>query len=424
MPQVKEPLLRRLVKKALHEAELTAGPENTTFNIKVDLGNPQSETKLGLRIQLRPKEGFLEPDKKGELEATIMTKMNNSLEQFNIQISKDTDVPDPEVMGFFIPLPQLKNMIVSALKGPGASQTDTIDEPSIGGLSKTPSPLTQPPAEDEEITEQEDPLDRASRLAKEPIDKWKTGLSLKRSGYSDETGGELPIEELFEKITIVKELLVDIFKDIYKSDYGFRDYYVKNEDQITRTQAIISMIHGDLEDRLEDEEPVGPDSGIEELKKVIKKLVKEHDDWPVSNIKDDAGTWETGAKDFEKWADEGGDRGKGLDDADKIIKDWREKLYRGYNDTELETFSMRMAEHFEDYCPKESVSSKFTEPLSEKTKLNEMLVRELKQISRVVIKEDFYNFINAGQNVLRTLEENGMEKGKKYLEYLVRHNIM
>ena len=117
MPQVKEPLLKRLIKKAINEAESSFGPDNTKFKIGVDVGNPQSETKLGLRIKLRPSEGFLEPDKKGELEAAIMKKMNNSLEQFDIQISKDTDVPDPEVMGFFIPLPQLKNMIVKSLGG-------------------------------------------------------------------------------------------------------------------------------------------------------------------------------------------------------------------------------------------------------------------------------------------------------------------
>ena len=34
MPQVKEPLITRLVKEALAEAELTAGPDNTKFNIK------------------------------------------------------------------------------------------------------------------------------------------------------------------------------------------------------------------------------------------------------------------------------------------------------------------------------------------------------------------------------------------------------
>jgi len=56
--------------------------------------------------------------------------------------------------------------------------------------------------------------------------------------------------------------------------------------------------------------------------------------------------------------------------------------------------------------------------------INEILVRELKQISNVVIKEDFYGFINAGNNIIRTLEENGIERPKKYLEYLTKHNIM
>ena len=32
--------------------------------------------------------------------------------------------------------------------------------------------------------------------------------------------------------------------------------------------------------------------------------------------------------------------------------------------------------------------------------------------------------INAGNNIIRTLEENGIERPKKYLEYLTKHNIM
>tara|TARA_Y100001972_G_scaffold3907_1_gene4396 strand:+ start:303 stop:929 length:627 start_codon:yes stop_codon:yes gene_type:complete len=131
MPQVKESLLTKLVKKAINEVELTAGSDNTKFNIKVLVSNPQSETKLGIRIQLKPKIGFIEPDKKGELEAAIMKKFNNSLEQFNIQISKDTDVPDPEILGFFIPLPQLKNMIISALGISTEDSEDTVTKPPI-----------------------------------------------------------------------------------------------------------------------------------------------------------------------------------------------------------------------------------------------------------------------------------------------------
>ena len=216
---MKEPLIRTLIKEALKEAELSIGKDNTNFGIRVDLGNPQSETKRGIRIKLIPRGVMLDPGKRGELESAIMTKFNEALKQFNLQISVDTDVPDPEIIGFFIPLDQLKNMIVSAIKGPSETSSPSTNN------SKPPSAPPKPPTP----------------------------------------------------------------KDI-------------------------------------DAPP--DDKGIDEIKKIIK------------------------------------------------------------------------------------------------TQLNEMRVRDLNEISKVVIKEDFYGFINAGNNVLRTLEENGISSGKKYLSYLVKHNIM
>ena len=54
------------------------------------------------------------------------------------------------------------------------------------------------------------------------------------------------------------------------------------------------------------------------------------------------------------------------------------------------------------------------------------LYKRFNEISKVIVKEDFYAFINAGNNVLRSLEENGrsVNEAKKYLGYLVKHNIM
>jgi len=229
-------------------------------------------------------------------------------------------------MGLFIPLPQLKNMIVSAIGG------NTESEPPIKPSPRPPAakPPTDIQKDKEDLEEQEDPLDRAARLAKEPLPGMSkmTGLGMKRSQYGEEEGGELTLEELFEKLGTAYDLLVDVFKDIYKSDYKFKTYYENNEDEITRTMGAIAMMKDDVEDRIEAKEPVGPDKGIEELKKVIK------------------------------------------------------------------------------------------------TQLNEMRVRDLNEISKVVVREDFYNFINAGNNVLRTLEEKGIPNGKKYLGYLVKHNIM
>ena len=196
--------------KKIKEADISVGENNTIFNLKVDVSNKQSETKLGIRIQLEPKEGFLEPEIKDSLEIAITKRLNNALEQFDMQVSKDTDVPDPTVIGFFIPLSQIKNMIVKSLGG-----------------DKKPQSATPPP-------------------------------------------------------------------------------------------------------RLPTAAPLPPTSSV-------------------------------------------------VDDVEEMINE------------EL---------------------------------IKEMRVRELKEISKTVRKEDFYEFINKGQNIIRTLEEAGIDNGKKYLEYLVKHNIM
>ena len=201
-------------KTKVKEAEVTAGESNTNFNLKVDVSNKQSETKLGIRIQLEPKEGFLEPDLKDKLEIAVSKKLNNALEQFDMQVSKDTDVPDPTVIGFFIPLSQIKNMIVKSLGG-GKSTEPT--EPTT-----TSPPLSTP------------------------------------------------------------------------------------------------------------KPPLSPSSSV-------------------------------------------------IDDVEEMINE------------EI---------------------------------IEEMRVRDLKEISKVVVKDDFYEFINKGNNILRTLEEQGIPNGKKYLEYLVKHNII
>ena len=54
-----------------------------------------------------------------------------------------------------------------------------------------------------------------------------------------------------------------------------------------------------------------------------------------------------------------------------------------------------------------------------------MRQRTLNEISGIVLKEDYYGYINAGNNMLRSLEGRfEMRESKKYLEYLVKNNIM
>tara|TARA_R100001015_G_C4566509_1_gene125335 strand:+ start:91 stop:693 length:603 start_codon:yes stop_codon:yes gene_type:complete len=195
--------IKKLIRKELNEATIDAG--GSKFNLRT--GVNKNPTKLGIKIQFEPKGGMLDTDVKNKLEVALQEKLNVSLQEYDIQVSKDTDVPRPEVIGFFIPLSQIKNLIVKSLTG------------------SAPAPDVQAP---------------------EP------------EGETSPEGGE--DEEINEMIN----------------------------------EALIS----------------------------------------------------------------------------------------------------------------------------------EMRVRDLNEISKVVVKEDFYTFINAGNNILRTMEERGMGNGKKYLGYLVKHNIM
>tara|TARA_Y100000593_G_scaffold63318_1_gene117052 strand:+ start:86 stop:742 length:657 start_codon:yes stop_codon:yes gene_type:complete len=64
--------------------------------------------------------------------------------------------------------------------------------------------------------------------------------------------------------------------------------------------------------------------------------------------------------------------------------------------------------------------------LIKKEMISEMRIRDLNEASRIVNKDDFYGFINAGNNIIRDMEDAGKSKAeaKKYLAYLTKHNIM
>ena len=195
--------VKKIIRKEVLKEATTVNAGNTKFNLRT--GVNKNPTKLGVKVQFEPLGGALSADVKSKLEVALQEKLNVSLQAYDIQVSKDTDVPRPEVIGFFIPLSQLKNLIVKSLTG------------------TAPAPEVQAPEPEGESTSDAD----------------------------------------------------------------------------------------------------------KEMNEVINEAL-----------------------------------------------------------------------------------------------INEMRVRDLNEISKVVIKEDFYAFINAGNNILRTMEEKGMSNGKKYLGYLVKHNIM
>ena len=86
-----------------------------------------------------------------------MKKLNTSLGGFDIQVSKDTDAEtqDPTVLGFFIPLSQIKNMIVKSLGG-----KSTPDEEDDISSPKPPSPLGQAAGAPDDLPPDDKGLDK------------------------------------------------------------------------------------------------------------------------------------------------------------------------------------------------------------------------------------------------------------------------
>ena len=128
--------IKKLIRKELNEAT-TVNAGGSKFNLRT--GVNKNPTKLGIKIQFEPKGGMLDTDVKNKLEVALQEKLNQALMEYDMQVSKDTDVPRPEVIGFFIPLAQVKNLIVKSLTG------QKVDAPDIQA--------PEPEGEEQEINE-------------------------------------------------------------------------------------------------------------------------------------------------------------------------------------------------------------------------------------------------------------------------------
>ena len=115
--------IKNIIKEELKEAT-TVNAGNTKFNLRT--GVNKNPTKLGLKIQFEPLTGELDKEVKSKLEVALQEKLNLALADYGMQISKDTDVPRPNVIGFFIPLAQLKNLIVKSLTGQKVDKPDVM----------------------------------------------------------------------------------------------------------------------------------------------------------------------------------------------------------------------------------------------------------------------------------------------------------
>ena len=107
------------VDELLREAELKTGDND--FTIKVDVN--KNPTKKGVKVQLIPKGDtiLVDPDEKIDVNQKVQQAMNARLAKYDLQVNIDPDIKqatdNPNVLGYYIPLQQIKNLILKALKG-------------------------------------------------------------------------------------------------------------------------------------------------------------------------------------------------------------------------------------------------------------------------------------------------------------------
>ena len=80
--------------------------------LRVDVN--KNPTKAGIKVQFVLPQ-TIEGDKKAELTQKLQTKLNQGLGQYNLTISQDTDTPYANVIGFLIPIADVKLLIKKAL---------------------------------------------------------------------------------------------------------------------------------------------------------------------------------------------------------------------------------------------------------------------------------------------------------------------
>jgi len=102
---------------------------------KLKISVNKNPTKEGIKVQfVLP--NTIEGDEKAAITQKLQEKLNNGLSQYKLTVSQDTDVPYSNVIGFLIPIMDIKLLIKNAISG-GTSAPN---------VPQSPPPPPQPPA--------------------------------------------------------------------------------------------------------------------------------------------------------------------------------------------------------------------------------------------------------------------------------------
>ena len=94
--------------------------------LRVDVNH--NPTKKGVKVQFVLPQ-TLEGDAKAQATQKLQSKLNQGLEQYNLTVSQDTDVPYSNVIGFLIPIADIKLLIKNAIGGGAAPEEEAPAEP-------------------------------------------------------------------------------------------------------------------------------------------------------------------------------------------------------------------------------------------------------------------------------------------------------
>ena len=102
---------------------------------KLKISVNKNPTKEGIKVQFVLPQ-TLEGDAKAQATQKLQSKLNQGLEQYNLTVSQDTDVPYSNVIGFLIPIADIKLLIKNAI---GGDRKSTRLNSSHEWISRMPS---------------------------------------------------------------------------------------------------------------------------------------------------------------------------------------------------------------------------------------------------------------------------------------------
>jgi hypothetical protein len=109
---------------------------NIKPKLKVDVNH--NPTKKGIKVQFALPQTLVGDDK-AAMTQKLQSKLNQGLQQFNMTANMDTDVPFENVIGFLIPIQDIRLMIKNAIMPAEAP-------------AEEPAAELPPPAPEEEVT--------------------------------------------------------------------------------------------------------------------------------------------------------------------------------------------------------------------------------------------------------------------------------